>query len=269
MKSITSLLLLWSVALALRVPGRVAAFRATPRAATRTRAKSAPTTCILRASNGATSAVSRRDVLLSSSIVVSGMLFLPTPSTNANAAPAANEAASYQGVYSDPNHPRGYRIIYGDNKKATMKLQDGPSGVVYEVPVKVGGNKAQLTFDFSCKGGPSNVVGIVDDGNSAGTTTINFPDGNAWKKVTDGIAGVYKSENNGDLEFDYSSVRQWKGAEYKVELMKGPDTIASFGAKAGGKKGYFEYPGEFNKAGFINEDEKTISFRDGMVWTRF
>mmetsp|Transcript_15954 Transcript_15954/g.22200 ORF Transcript_15954/g.22200 Transcript_15954/m.22200 type:complete len:183 (+) Transcript_15954:3-551(+) len=118
-------------------------------------------------------ATSRREILLSfpSSILIPcGMFLLTSPPSVVNAATTGEvSSSSYQGVYSDPQHPKGYRILYGDSEKATMKLADGPnSSDMYEIPVKVvssnkDGVQQQLIFDFSKNGGPSNLVGVVDD----------------------------------------------------------------------------------------------------------
>ena len=82
--------------------------------------------------------------------------FKPGPPT---AQSAANKAAeSYQGVYSDPNHPEGYRVIMATGKGATMTLSDGvakdaPEGTeekTYKnIPVVVKEDGNQLLFDFS------------------------------------------------------------------------------------------------------------------------
>ena len=198
----------------------------------------------------------RRDVL--SSIIPVGIALVAAPCI---ALAKDDQKQNYQGVYKDPNHPKGYRILFGDNKKATVQLADEANGKVFELPVKV--NKSQLAFDFSPKGGPQDVIGSVGTSDVSGEKTITFPDGNTWTEVTKSITGVYRDEQNDQ----YVTIRQWKGAELKVELIDGSETIASFGAKAGSKKAFFEYPGEFNKAGFINED--SISFRDGSVWTKY
>lgn len=65
---------------------------------------------------------------------------------------AANKAAeSYQGVYSDPNHPDGYRVIMASGKGATMTLSDGGSGdeTYKNIPVGVNGNELSFDFGFS------------------------------------------------------------------------------------------------------------------------
>ena len=112
---------------------------------------------------------SRRDVLSNTATIAAVGLstlilgaddamasFKPGPPT---AQSAANKAAeSYQGVYSDPNHPEGYRVIMASGKGATMTLSDGvakdaPEGTeektYKDIPVAVKEDGNQLLFDFS------------------------------------------------------------------------------------------------------------------------
>lgn len=72
---------------------------------------------------------------------------------------AANKAAeSYQGVYTDPNHPEGYRVIMASAKGATMELSDGvakgsPEGTeaktYKKIPVANKGGSNEFVFDLS------------------------------------------------------------------------------------------------------------------------
>ena len=59
-------------------------------------------------------------------------------------------------MYTDPNHPEGYRVIMASGNGATMTLSDGvakdaPEGTEEEtfknIPIAVNGN--ELSFDFS------------------------------------------------------------------------------------------------------------------------
>lgn len=106
---------------------------------------------------------SRRDILSNAvSVAALGISALVIdPSTAAAASlrtgsiteqSAANKAAeSYQGVYSDPNHPDGYRVIMASGKGATMTLSDGGSGdeTYKNIPVGVNGNELSFDFGFS------------------------------------------------------------------------------------------------------------------------
>lgn len=113
----------------------------------------------------------RRDILSSAAASVVGLVvlgpgdeavaFQPGPVTAQSAANKAAYAQSYQGVYSDPNHPEGYRIIMASDKGgATMTFSDGvakdaPEGTEAEtytnlpIAMKEGTNNNELTFDFS------------------------------------------------------------------------------------------------------------------------
>lgn len=106
---------------------------------------------------------SRRDILSSAvSVAALGISALVIDPNTAAAASlrtgsiteqsAANKAAeSYQGVYSDPNHPDGYRVIMASGKGATMTLSDGGSGdeTYKNIPVGVNGNELSFDFGFS------------------------------------------------------------------------------------------------------------------------
>ena len=106
---------------------------------------------------------SRRDILSNAaSAAAVGISALVIDTNTASAASlrtgsvteqsAANKAAeSYQGVYSDPNHPEGYRVIMASGKGATMTLSDGESGdeTYKNIPVGVNGNELSLDFGFS------------------------------------------------------------------------------------------------------------------------
>lgn len=122
---------------------------------------------------------SRRDVLSNavSAVAAAGLVLGPTEKAAAfqpgpiTAQSAANKAAeSYQGVWSDPNHPQGYRVIMASGKKggATMTLSDGvpkdaPEGFeekTYKaIPVAINEDSGELTFDFSF----SKWVSIISD----------------------------------------------------------------------------------------------------------
>lgn len=118
---------------------------------------------------------------------------------------AANKAAeSYQGVYSDPNHDEGFRVIMASGKGATMTLSDGGSGdeTYKNIPVGVNGN--ELSFDFGFKGGPKGVIAVLSDDKQS----ITFPDGNSWTKNKNKYDGIYKDPKypNG-----YRVVRKFRG----------------------------------------------------------
>jgi hypothetical protein len=106
---------------------------------------------------------SRRDILSNavsfSALGISALVINPNTAAAASlraltggpvtAQSAANKAAeSYQGVYTDPNHPEGYRVIMAYGNGAKMTLSDGAEDETYKnIPIGVSGN--ELSFDFS------------------------------------------------------------------------------------------------------------------------
>lgn len=106
---------------------------------------------------------SRRDILSNAASVaalgISALVIDPNTSSAASfrtgsitAQSAANKAAeSYQGVYTDPNHPEGYRVIMASGKGATMSLSDGGSEdkTYKKIPVGINGNELSFDFGFS------------------------------------------------------------------------------------------------------------------------
>lgn len=173
---------------------------------------------------------------------------------------------SYFGVYADPNHPKGYRIIFGggDGSSVTLKLQDEPpDSEVYFSPIRV--EKDAFIFDFSTKGGPTNVVSTLGK-DKEGIPILTFPYGNKWKKRETGIVGVYKDESNPNNMY---SIRQVKGTDLAVDQMTGSKVVASFSAKSGSSI-LFDFPGKTSLVpGVASMRQKTITFEDGTIWTKF
>ena len=133
---------------------------------------------------------SRRDVLIATvtstttSPALVSLLTFPQP-----AQAAKDESMNYQAVWFDPQHPNGYRILYGDDQSATLLLKNTPEDDELILPVKVmkgEGNDTKLLFDFS-KLGLSNVEeGILTRRKSDKVRIISFDNGNnEWinKKV--------------------------------------------------------------------------------------
>jgi len=121
---------------------------------------------------------------------------------------------TFQGVFEDPNHPQGYRIIVDtDDNTAQLQLQDEPDGESFYIPVLVlrdiTSKATQLSIDFSAKGGPSDLIATVQDGGSH----ISFSDGNVWSKL-EGIPGVYYVQaKNSRVSNEYLTIRlEEKGA---------------------------------------------------------
>lgn len=118
---------------------------------------------------------------------------LQGPMTEQSALNKANEG--YQGVYFDPNHPDGYRIIQTSSKtgKTTMTLSDGvPKGSTEEAKTYTAAvtfdGKDSFVFDFSFKGGPKNLKATL----SQDKQSLAFEDGNVWTKNYYKYDGIYK-----------------------------------------------------------------------------
>lgn len=237
-----------------------------------------------RAASGRSSQLmaSRRD-FMSNAAAAAAVLVLPTVADAKTSEKDATVAAtgSFQGVFSDPKHPKGYRILVSKGSgSAIMTLsdgapKDGSEAKLFSLPIKVKQDKKEgttlLSFDFSPKGGPKDIVGILSkDGNS-----ISFPDGNTWKKNT-GVEGVYKDGKDSKA---YRVIRKDKGSNLIVELRKdatgkNPTLVA---AKSGSskKEGVYvniDFPGKKStdptdkvKGTF---DNGVIAFPDGNKWTK-
>lgn len=214
-------------------------------------------------------AMSRREAMAASAASAATLLVAGTPlaaSASGNVADCSiAEAYSFNGVFKDPQHPAGYRIIAGGTtKEGTLTLQDDPNSEVYTIPVKSCKNdetgELTLKIDFSAKGGPANLVATVNKDSS-----ISFPDGNKWEKEK-GVVGVYI-----DAFAPYPKyrrvVRQEKGQEIAVDMVSGKKTFAVAG-KVAGKKLLVDFPGEKRCKGTIDAKKGTITWPDGNVWTK-
>lgn len=234
---------------------------------------------------------SRRDFVSNTAAAVA-VLVLPNVAGAATAEKEGTKAASqkkdssatlvgtgsYTGVWSDPNHPKGYRVLVANGSSCTMTLNDGPfkNGYIpdtFNLPVKVKQDKKSgntlMTFDFSPKGGPEYIVGTVgNNGNS-----ISFTDGNVWKKNT-GLEGVYKDGKSKTNRV----IRKDKGSNLIVELRKGSSknpTLLAAKSGASKKDGVYvniDFPGK--KSSDPSEKVKgtfnngILSFPDGNTWTK-
>lgn len=254
------------------------------------------------------SAVSRRDAL---AWIPAAAAFLATPAfaaTETKAAPKAeaknNSKASAKtvskadsntpattvatvpyfgnvsGVYEDPKHPKGYRVILAKQGAltGTMQLRDGPDTELFVIPVKVKKDTKKgisLGIDFSVKGGPKDVSGTVSQVGNSGPIRITFPDGNVWKKET-GIEGVYSDPNH---PTGYQVIRKGSGSTVTVES-KNDDkkttepVIFKAATKADKKNGMtisFPFPTKDPKkpnTQVASVKDGFIIFADGSKWTK-
>mmetsp|Transcript_54868 Transcript_54868/g.59470 ORF Transcript_54868/g.59470 Transcript_54868/m.59470 type:complete len:305 (-) Transcript_54868:38-952(-) len=145
---------------------------------------------------------SRRDLLTTvvgtATAAAAALVMAPSAVEAKDAAPAATGVTGSQGVWFDPKHPDGYRAIrIKGGKSGVMTLSDGLSKeeildekvekTYNDIPVKLNGEDNTLTIDFSFKGGPKDVVGVLsEDGKK-----LTFPDGNTWVKNKFKFDGVY------------------------------------------------------------------------------
>lgn len=83
----------------------------------------------------------------------------------------------FQGKFSDPNHPRGYREITIEKGVVTIRGKDEPNDAEWTLTAKLLGGD-EMVIDFSSKGGPKNLLAKW----SSETNAIEFADGNVWPK---------------------------------------------------------------------------------------
>lgn len=221
-------------------------------------------------------AVSRREVFAASVVtaLVAGEPKNAVADSNTPTSPPAVPAPitvntakfAFNGVFRDPKHPKGYRVVVGAaNKEGTITLQDDPTGEVFTLPIKANKDevtgKITLNIDFSVKGGPSDVVAIVNKDSS-----ISFPDGNVWKKEG-GVAGVYVDGFAPSYPKYRRIVRQEKGSIIAVDMVSGKKIFAVSGKSKSKSEVMIEFPGK-TCTGTIDIKKGTITFPDGNVWTK-
>ena len=173
------------------------------------------------------------------------------------------------GIYSDPNHIKGYRVVRSvDKNNAVVTLQDEPNGPIITVDGKIKtpfGNTAEATIslDLSAKGGPSDLVATFSD--LSGGQQIIFPDGNAWTKSA-GVDGIYSDPNH---PAGYRVVRVVKNKMY-ITLQDEPsgDIIEVVGTKSGN-----DFLIDFSSKGGPKDiaatvEEGKLVFPDGNAWVK-
>jgi len=169
------------------------------------------------------------------------------------------------GVYSDPNHAKGYRVVRAvDKSTAVVTLRDEPKGPVISVEGKVKTSKktgTTVTLDLSPKGGPKDVVATLSDDRLA------FPDGSAWTKLA-GIDGVYSDPNH---PAGYRVVRSVGKNNIGITLRDEPAgeeiELAGKKRKGGGYAVDFSAKGGPKNLAVVVEDDRLV-FPDGNSWSR-
>lgn len=210
----------------------------------------------------------RREILDVLATVTGATLAINPQTSLAYNGALSKDVLSYNGVYSDPKHSKGYRVLVGDVNSATLTLQDDPGGSVFNVPVKVDSKDGAVTrfaFDLSQKGGPQNIAGELGR-DKEGIPIISFPDdGNSWKKRETGPIGVYW---NGSDPKQVMVLRPVKPPQLAVEFRNGAEVTSTGSAKAGSSAITFDMQG-IKAQGVFSMKDKTLTFDDGVVWTKF
>jgi len=214
----------------------------------------------LSANQGANQAISRREIFnMVTNAAVATTVVLSGPSsalaTNIGTLPPIN------GIYSDPNHLDGYRIVRVlDKSNALVTLQDEPNGPIFSVSGKIVGTT--VTLDFSAKGGPKDIVATL-----VGDDKLKFPDGNTWTKIS-GVDGVYADPNHPS---GYRVVRIAKGKDIFITLQDEPNgeaiELKGMQKENGSVSIDFSPKGGPNNLTAIVKDGKLV-FPDGNAWTK-
>ena len=136
-----------------------------------------------------TEGISRRDVIRGAALLFlaagEGVPFFTALKNKSEGKASAAVISQIEGTYSDPQHPRGYRILRRDMTApgiVRVELQDEPQipPVALKATLTQKSGASVLLFDFSIKGGPRDIAGTFRSVEGQ----IDFPDGNTWKKIT-------------------------------------------------------------------------------------
>lgn len=91
---------------------------------------------------------------------------------------AVDGTVAIVGKYSDPFHPQGFREVTAEGDKVTIRGTDDGDVKNMWVINAVSKKSGEILVDFSPKGGPKDLLGKYSNGR------IEWPDGNAWTKVS-------------------------------------------------------------------------------------
>mmetsp|Transcript_2599 Transcript_2599/g.3826 ORF Transcript_2599/g.3826 Transcript_2599/m.3826 type:complete len:184 (-) Transcript_2599:127-678(-) len=174
--------------------------------------------------------------------------------------------SSINGIYTDPNHPNGYRIVRViDDFPTVVTLQDEPDGpiITCDGDVKTSSGTTTITLDLSKKGGPKDITATL------GKDKLIFPDGNAWTKLG-GVDGIYSDPFHPE---GYRIVRIAEdGSKLNVTLQDKPDgkVILLEGAR---DETSGDYPIDFSPKGYHKTLAATVkdgkvAFEDGNAWVK-
>lgn len=220
--------------------------------------------CLAFSVNQATNSVSRRDFfngVATAGVAATIALAQPSPAMAKENTPLP----PINGIYSDPNHKKGYRVVRAVNKStAVVTLQDEPTGPIITVNGKISTSKKSGTtikLDLSPKGGPKDVVATLD-----GSDKLVFPDGNVWTKFP-GADGIYADPNH---PAGYRVVRIAKGGKVYITLQDAPKgEVIELEGKRSGKGLVIDFSpkgGPKNLAASVKDGQ--LVFPDGNAWTK-
>ena len=174
-------------------------------------------------SAAATAGITRRDILnngvASVALISTSLVIGPSSSNAASSSKGDGDVIPpyINGIYSDPNHKGGYRVVRViDKSNAIVTLQDAVDGPIVSVSGKIKSSKKEgttLTLDLSKKGGPKNVVAKL-----SGSNHLTFSDGNSWTKVS-GVDGIYSDPMH---PTGYRIVREGKDGKVYITLADEP-----------------------------------------------
>ena len=206
--------------------------------------------------------ISRRAIFNRVTAAVATTVVLSGPSSAAAKNLNPLPPITINGIYSDPNHLEGYRIVRTlDKSNALITLQDKPNGPIISVMGKIAGTT--ITLDFSAKGGPKDIVATLD-----GNDKLNFPDGNTWTKLS-GVNGVYTDPNHPS---GYRVVRLDKGGNIFVTLQDEPNgevlELTGKQMENGSVSINFSPKGGPTSLTATAKDGKLV-FPDGNAWSKF
>mmetsp|Transcript_14309 Transcript_14309/g.30569 ORF Transcript_14309/g.30569 Transcript_14309/m.30569 type:complete len:246 (-) Transcript_14309:74-811(-) len=201
--------------------------------------------------------------LVAGAIVAQPRAAMAKGSSSKGKTAAAPLASPINGIYSDPNHKKGYRVVRAvDRNNAVVTLQDEPKGPIITVNGKVKTSKKSgttVTLDLSPKGGPKDIVATLTG------DQLVFPDGNAWTKFT-GIDGIYSDPNH---PAGYRVVRS-TGSKLSITLQDEPsgEVVEVAGKrKNGGYSIDFSPKGGPKNLGVVVKGDQ-LEFPDGNAWTK-
>ena len=171
-------------------------------------------------------------------------------------------APSFSGIFTDPNHPQGWRAVREEKGVAILQLQDEPGAEIFTIKgdIKNAGSGTTLMLDLSPKGGPKDVPAVVSEGK------IAFPDGNSWKRL-DGVDGVYADPNHPE---GYRIVRKTAKDAISVTLQDAPDApvVTVIGSVSGDKIKLDLSPKGGPKDLVASIGSNKITFPDGNSWPK-